>query len=260
MRGNAVARWWQKDGSTENEYEDAYAVGAPGRDDSWQLTDDALRVAVADGATESMLSGRWARSLVRTYADSQRMQLRGCVFRAVSGWPQSLQDYKEGREQAGRPISWYEEPGLERGAHATLLVAEFRSEPGGRTGTWLAEAVGDSCLFQVSDGVLTAAFPLEASAEFGSSPALVHTGLRKRRLLDRHRATRTGTWTSGDTFFLCTDALAEWFLSQHESAAAPWLTWRDLPGPEEFRGWVADERRAGRLKNDDVTLVTVAFD
>lgn len=253
---SAVAWWWQKHGSAEREYEDAFAVGG-GRGDG------RIRVAIADGATESMLSGRWAQSLVGTYTRSRRLQLLGCISRALRGWPGSLQEYKERREQDGRPIAWYEEPGLERGAHATLLVAEFRSGPDGRTGTWTAEAIGDSCLFHVSGDGLQTAFPLVASKEFGSAPALVHTGVRSRRLLHDHRAVSAGTWSSGDSFFLCTDALAEWFLAQHEQSAEPWGVWaafRSSGSEEDFRGWVADERRAGRLKNDDVTLVNVRCD
>lgn len=268
MRGHAVACWWQKEGATEREYEDAYAIGADGDDDEWDLTSERirLRVAVADGATESMLSGRWARALVGTYARSNRARLMTCLLQALEAWPQSLQEYKQRREESGKPIAWYEEPGLEHGAHATLLVAEFRSDANdtdGLRGTWTAEAIGDSCLFQVSDDELKAAFPLQASVQFNTSPALAHTGIRDRRLLDKHRTSLEGTWTSGDSFFLCTDALAAWFLAEHEAASVPWAIWREYHSAESrqnFRDWVAVERMSGRLKNDDVTLLNIQFD
>ncbi len=265
MYGNAIACWWQKDGSSELEYEDAFAVGADGENDVWELTNQLrfLRVAVADGATESMLSGKWAQVLVQSYTVSRRRRMRTCVNRALDRWPRFLQEYKDGREEAGKPIAWYEEPGLERGAHATLLAVEFQSAPDGLSGTWIAEAIGDSCLFQVSDNKLKSSFPVGSSVEFDTSPALVHTGVHDRRLLEKYTTSLSGNWSSGDSFFLCTDALAAWFYAQHESGAEPWTIWREFHSSgdrEDFREWVASERHSSRMKNDDVTLVNVQFD
>lgn len=262
MRGDANAYWCQKKGSEPREYEDAFSISEPGSGGFWSLTPDGrrLRVAVADGATESMLSGHWAKALVQTYTTMPQPQLRRCIRRAQDAWPQILVDYKAEREENEKPIAWYEEPGLERGAHATLLVAEFRLDPAGFSGTWTAEAVGDSCLFHVSDNRVQRAFPLSLSSQFDSSPALVHTGLRSRRLLDKHRAYASGSFRSGDQFFLCTDALAAWFLEQDELGTQPWLLWCALTdglSAAGFSEWIAAERSSGRLKNDDVTLLSV---
>ena len=89
------------------------------------------------------------------------------------------------------------------------------------------------------------AFPFTESAQFDTSPALVHTGLRNRRLLDKHCRRAAGSYRSGDTVFLCTDALAAWFLAQAERGAEPWTTWRRLADAEAFREWTAAERSAG---------------
>lgn len=279
-RGNVVAFRWQKGGSPAEEYEDAFTVNDAGMDDgeregerdgqgnveNWDLANhpNTLRIAVADGATESMLSGSWARTLVKEFTDSED-DMRSCLDRALDSWPGWLQRYKTKREEDEKPIAWYEEPGLARGAHATLLVAEFvldpNSLPNRQSGTWTAVAIGDSCLFQVSDERLNCAFPLITSVDFNTSPALVHTAVEDRTLLDKHSRTRSGTWTSGDIFFLCTDALAEWFLSTSENDSRPWETWRDFSsGPQDFYEWVQVERQAGRLKNDDVTLLNVQFE
>ncbi len=219
-------------------------------------------MAVSDGATESMLSGRWAAVLAKQYTASSRAQMRTSIRRAQDRWPRVLHDYKAAREQADRPIAWYEEPGLDRGAHATLLVAEFRARSGSGPGMWTAEAVGDSCLFQVGGDALVCAFPFTEAAQFDTSPALVQTGQRNRRLLDKHCRRATGSYRDGDTFFLCTDALAAWFLAQAERKAEPWKLWRGFSaaaGAAAFREWTAVERSAGRLKNDDVTLLTVSM-
>ena len=264
MQVDAVAYWGQKQGCDPREYEDAYAVGAFGDADMWTLSDSSrrLRVAVSDGATESMLSGRWAGVLTKQYTASSRPQMRTSIRRAQDRWPRVLNDYKQAREQACKPIAWYEEPGLERGAHATLLVAEFRARSGSDPGRWTAEAVGDSCLFQVAGNDVACAFPFTEAAQFDTSPALVQTGLRSRRLLDKHCRRVAGSYRGGDTFFLCTDALAAWFLAQAERAAEPWKIWSGFSGAAgaaAFRDWTTAERSAGRLKNDDVTLLIVSM-
>ena len=269
MRGNTSVCWLQKDGSTAGEYEDAYSLANAGADpgelDPGELPDTAtrLRLGVADGATESMLSGRWARLLVREFTTPPTLRMPVCIERAWQEWPASLERYKREREEAGRPIMWYEEPGLERGAHATLLVAEFDCDDGKLQGRWSAEAVGDSCLFHVRDDELVTSFPLHSSSQFNTSPDLVHTRILDPGLVARHGFTSEGDWHSGDSFFLCTDALASWFIAEVEAGTGPWSVWREFHSPdslEEFEQWVTAERGTGRLKNDDVTLIYLQFD
>lgn len=264
MRGNVVGLWLQKDGSSENEYEDAFAIsGASGDEFDLSHHDGSFRVAVADGATESMLAGRWARSLVRRYVAARRSGMRACIHRAIDSWPPSLEEYRAEREASRRPIAWYEEPGIEKGAHATLLVAEFRSDTAKSSGVWSAEAIGDACLFQVRNDELICPFPLSHSSDFGTSPALVHTAIRDRRLLRAHAKSASGEWTSGDSFFLCTDALAAWFLASCENGSHPWEMLREFCSQadlSDFRNWVSEQRLSGGLKNDDVTLLYVQFD
>jgi hypothetical protein len=43
------------------------------------------------------------------------------------------------------------------------------------SGTWRCLALGDSCLFQVSRGLLVEALPLSSSGDFNSRPALLST-------------------------------------------------------------------------------------
>ena len=58
-----------------------------------------------------------------------------------------------------------------------------------------------------------------------------------------------------------TDALACWFLRAVESDERPWLELRDLAAERgataagAFADWVANLRGAGRLRNDDMTLL-----
>ena len=55
--------WVPKRGSSRQEYEDATWVGPDGNGNG-EIQHQSLTAAVADGASESLLAGRWARRLV----------------------------------------------------------------------------------------------------------------------------------------------------------------------------------------------------
>jgi hypothetical protein len=71
-----------------------------------------------------------------------------------------------------------------------------------------------------------------------------------------HVRLANGSVAEGDDFFVCTDALAAWFLARAEEGSRPWETLRDLT-EASFADWVSLVRRTGELRNDDVTLVHV---
>ena len=261
MRGQIDTFWLPKAGATEAEYEDASANSI-----SDQLTVelvpevDDVRVAVADGATESLLSGKWARALSRRVATEQvrHRQWPDAINGAIHEWPAHLDAYREERLRRNKPIAWYEEPGIERGAEATLIALRLRNPRHDGQGYWWSMAVGDAALFHVRGDDCKRAFPIRRSSAFDTSPNLIrsldHEGTYKKRL----RKT-SGGWQPEDLFFLCTDALAAWFLERREQSEKPWEIWRDFGSSDcqPFAEWVEDERATGRLKNDDVTLVRV---
>ncbi|WP_309115579.1 protein phosphatase 2C domain-containing protein [Saccharothrix sp.] len=238
-----------KRGNTERECEDAGRV---------RSADGTVLAAVADGASESLLAGEWATLLTDSLLDSASDVLRDAesfaAGLAVAGlaWQAWLDDYVVGREAAGRPIAWYEQPKLDRGPHATVLAARFGA------GRWEAAALGDSCLFQVRDGRLVCAFPLDQANAFDNAPPLFNAFNRDTVLLARHVRIAAGTTEPGDGFFLCTDAVAEWFLRENARGGRPWRVLRGFAGDlEGFAGWLDAVREEGLMRNDDVTVVHV---
>jgi hypothetical protein len=261
MHGQIETFWLPKAGATEAEYEDASANSvSDGPTIDLDEDDDDIRVAVADGATESLLSGSWANALAHRVATEEIPHRRwpNAIKWAIEDWPAHIDAYRRERELREKPIAWYEEPGLERGAEATLVALRLRNRQKGDNGYWWSMAVGDATFFQIRDEACVRAFPMRRSAAFDTSPDLIRsldqTSAFKRRL----RKTR-GDWQSGDLFFLCTDALAAWFLERLEHSESPWEIWRDFGSIDcqPFESWVNEERANGRLKNDDVTLVRV---
>jgi hypothetical protein len=252
-----------KSGGTESEYEDA--SWAP--DDGRPLA-DGCTIAMADGASESMLAGDWARMLTRALGSLVGHELNERAFAAVvceaaARWPRHLRRYTQRRAAAGRPITWYEEPKLRLGAHAALIGISFHSRPergvySGDGGVWTATAIGDCCVFQVRHGKLVEAFPLSASKQFDSTPQLVGSRHPDRDLLIRRAVTRRGTWSPFDEFYLATDAAALWFITEHEIGVRnPWLEIAEIFESESdlWPGWLARERAERRMRDDDVTIM-----
>ena len=300
MRASLIAYWAPKEGSSAAEYEDAWRV-LPGPAD--ELPGRWVAVAVADGATESLLARQWAAMVVDEFAVARGSacdahSFAGTALALSARWPAVVDSYMAEREKAARPLRWYERPGIEKGAFATLLTlqmqvdtppgddAEPQADPGTPQadpgtpqadpgtpqadpgtpqadpgiprviGEWRSAAIGDTCLFHVRDGRLQAAFPLSESGSFDTSPALLGSCDADPGPIVDHVRLAWGTVAEGDDFFVCTDAMAAWFLSRSEEGGKPWETLRDL-SEIGFAEWVYEARRISGLHNDDVTLVHI---
>jgi hypothetical protein len=242
--------WVQKRGGSPQEYEDAFWVG-PGGNSDGEIQEKSLTVAVADGASESLLAGRWASRLVGVF---------GTVRNAVNGWDQEVLRYTAEREERGAPIQWYEEPGLATGAHATILAVHFSDGREGRASTWRAVGLGDTCLFQVRNESLYESFPISDPAEFSYQPPLLASRGTDAGKLRRHIKMKSSDWERGDSFYLATDALSAWFLRTNESEGRPWAPLRDMDTIDfelEFSEWVDEQRDLGQIHNDDTTLIRI---
>jgi hypothetical protein len=247
-----------KAGNSDDEYEDASYPLWHNRERS--LGRGVVRVAVADGATEGSFSRQWAEILVRSFCRSRTLRFDETFARAQREWDLWLEGYCRDRERNGKPMLWYEEAKLEQGAFATLLGLQFRSkglkDPDGH---WTAVVLGDSCLFQIRGDQLAAAFPLERSDQFSTSPSLVPSRPADTSVVIRRAAVMRGKWRAEDAFYLATDALAAWFLGVCEEGGSPWHELRDLGTDHSapFAAWVQQLRRERRMRNDDVTLLRI---
>ncbi|WP_329622653.1 hypothetical protein OG357_21270 [Streptomyces sp. NBC_01255] len=257
-----------KAGSSSAECEDAADVS---------LSPDAssLFAAVSDGASESLLAGVWARQLVHgaiasmTAADDESGDgqtalpgsfVEGLLARTVDQWESYVSEYQAERAASGRPIAWYEQPGLAKGAFATLTAVHMRAEPapGAARWMWQAFALGDSCLFHLRDGRLITSFPITDGDGFGITPQLLGSRNRDAILISDRAVTATGELRAEDELLLATDALAAWLLSHPEidsGGAGKQLGNLAALGEEIFADWVQHERDKSRMRNDDVALI-----
>ena len=239
-------------GSSELEYEDAAThVGES------EFDGRLLRAAVADGATDGLLSGLWASTLCESFRGlPDRVALLGAArqtFRSArEAWPVEMARYIEARESDGRPLKWYEEAKLESGAFATFVGMQLT---GGKAPTAWVFAVGDACLFQFRGIDLLTCFPVATSDEFGTSPNLVQTRGDKQRV----RHLQIADVGVDDCLVLATDAVSKWILSMVETGCDPRSVLDDLDTPDglSFDQWLSEVRASGDMGNDDVTILRV---
>jgi hypothetical protein len=117
---------------------------------------------------------------------------------------------------------------------------------------WTAHAVGDSCLLVIREARILRSFPLQAAADFGSSPDLLSTlegtvprgGVRYAH----------GRLRPRDIMLLTTDAMACHLLAQGDAADLVARLEGENTQPT-FQTWVREERDAGRMRDDDTTLL-----
>jgi hypothetical protein len=209
---------------------------------------DALRFAVADGATEGWESGPWAAHLAAAYiaGPPEPMNFADWLATAREWAPRSAEGKKEAQP-------WYVSEKQEEGSFATLLGLEVRRSQRSNGWAWRAVAIGDSCLFHIRGGKLALAFPLESATEFGTRPALISSA--KSRTCPEPEWC-AGRAEAGDLLLLATDAAsARLFAPAARDAAlravGDALAARDSEPLTEWCRSVQD------VVNDDVTILAI---
>jgi hypothetical protein len=233
MRTSATTWWAPKSGNAASEYEDAYAVKP-----------EALRFAVADGASETSFARQWAELLVEGFVQDapSPAELQGFVGPLQAVWAEG---------QKGKATAWYSERKAADGAFSSLLGVTIEGD------RWRAVAVGDSCLFVMRAGKVLRAFPLERAEQFNNRPSLLSSVARANAGVWSQVATMDGDLQEKDRLLLMTDALAQWFLVEAEMGRRPWAALAKVTTPEQFTAYIDCLRAGGALRNDDVTLVSV---
>jgi len=104
---------------------------------------------------------------------------------------------------------------------------------------------------------------MDCSDDFNNSPLLIPSDTKRLpEVLDHGVKSCAGTWKQGDAFYLVTDAVAAWFLRQHEHGVKPWQTLDGFDQEDKhplFERWVQDLRLRKKMKNDDATVLRLAI-
>ena len=196
----------QKDGYDKKDFEDAFSAPyeeGPG---------GHIRVAIADGATESSFSKEWANLLVNEYRYNSQFSLENDTLL------EDLMNRWE-RKVGGFNLPWFASEKRNIGAFAAFLGVDIDPV----TGHWVATAIGDSCLFVVRNNQLLTSFPFSKQDEFNNSPHLISSKEKNNRNLKDWTRIASGNLMSGDLLIMATDAISDWFLKEVTAQGQPWL-------------------------------------
>ena len=255
MQAQMVVFYAPKLGNEEREWEDG-AAGDCGNPD----TGRNARFAVADGATGGFASARWAEQLVAAFVGSDRAdgeaEKPALTRDTLRRWLQLMQArwHADPRTADGGDLARLKAARV--GSFATLLGCELSGLDGSEP-QWHAVALGDAMLIHVQKQKVTP-FPRIAAEEFGSNPDGVSTRPEGLPAMVDRLSFESGDLAAGDRLYLTTDAFAKWIVdTDHRSRRSLWTMLARLDHPATFRKLVADQRRAGAMPNDDVTLMRV---
>ena len=233
-----------KMGNTVVECEDALAT---------KPTKTFLKVALADGATESSFAKEWANLLTDDLVKSKVFSLKHIVGRLPILRDQWLSEVNK------IPLPWYAEAKLGKGAFSTLLGMSIDL----KKKIYSCIGIGDCCLFQVRGYEVLFSFPVQKSGEFSNFPFLLTTKKDDDKELKANLKEAKGKIEKGDYLILMSDALAYWFASENEKAERPWeilLGLSEDTSKKAFEDWLNDKRREKQIKNDDTTLLIIEIE
>lgn len=211
-------------------------------EDSAAHSEGHARFAVADGAAAAYQAGVWSHLLTGGFITDPFAIDNDPQF--IEWWRRRAGEWQEMTRVDDDP-PYYVQHAQRRGSHATLLCVELRPGP-----SYLAGAVGDTCLLHARGGRIRSAFPVESADSFGYRPDLIPTNQTDPPTLAR----ASGTLESGDVLIGATDAAAEWLLRARAASCDEPLS-AVLGATQSMDEVVASARRSGGLRNDDVAIV-----
>jgi hypothetical protein len=242
-----------KKGSLPNENEDFFFPHEV------EIKRDHPSIAIADGASEGFLSKLWSKILAISYVNFDRtdLDIRQFTNFCIDVYNYQKEKYIQRRKENNNPLKWFEENLMAKGSFSTLLgVTFFNTTPEG--GYWRSYSVGDSCIFQLRDSIVES-FPMNDSSSFGNSPDLISSNPAYNQELESKVKVKTGYFLFGDSFYLMTDAIANWFITQIAEGKRPWVPLEEFLEMDYggLTGYVNHLREENKLKNDDVTIARV---
>jgi hypothetical protein len=235
----------QKENSDFAECEDAIGINA-----------DANRFAIADGATEAFDAGNWAKRLAGSWVEAEPAPLSLESFPSWVGAQGKLLH----QSWEGRTLTWYAEEKARKGSFAAFVGVQFQTRA--EALTWKAVALGDACLIQRRGDSILRSLPVAHHASFNSSPVLVpsHESMHASALAQA--VAEAGTFAREDVFLLLSDAGAAWYLEQFALKSEVCARFDSLLAATQNDALVElfrDERRAARIKDDDVAALRISF-
>lgn len=239
-----------------HEYQDS---AHPRESCSFELKEeDSVRFAVADGVTNSYRSKPYADLVTEQFSlQGAKFLWNGSLSSVGKKWADFLlQDAKE--TYPNNPLMLRKELKLLQHKRASSTLAGL--ELLGKTKSAHITTVGDSVVFafeDTKDGVrIISHTPPLNFREFTNRPEQLHSD--DETCPAHYIKTSVTLFDRGSLFLLATDALAQFILTPDEDFSSDKLT--DLLAIKDnnaFEEYCSKQKAAGKLKEDDYTLIVV---
>jgi hypothetical protein len=237
-------QWYltQKIGNNRDECEDAIA---------FRLSNNAF--AIADGATEAFGSRYWSRLLVKSWVRHPSASQKSSFLEMVQRLGERVTE-----RWTNKPMPWYAEERAKEGSFAAFVGTTFEIK--NDVLRWRVLAIGDSCFIHTRSEKVEFAFPISEPEQFGYHPVLLPSRAERQTRIADCIGAHEGIAESGDTFYLLSDSVANWYLQGKRADSACVTDFEKLlaRGSANELDILFDEQRASKqMRNDDIAALCV---
>jgi len=224
--------------------------GSPS-EDNHKLSDTCI--ALSDGASVAFNSQIWSKILTRQFVKDTFIN-DDWILKAKKVFHRYHQIY----HFKGNSIPWNVIESYENGSYATLLGLEITENNNIKI-----ISIGDTIAVRIYKDKFVSSFPIDKFEDFDSYPFLISTDISYNKYIDKNFIAKyTTEWKchSSTLILLMTDALGYWFLSDKEKGLKKvQLLFKAKNQEKAFKEFVFNERKKGKMKLDDSTLIVVGF-
>lgn len=243
--------------------------------DRFALNAKRRRYAVANGTADSFVPAPWARLLCKNFVErsgdfASEEEFIGWLVACSQQWHRWMVQrwvttMNVLRTRIGdKPGDWSND--IRQGAEATLIGCSIMPGSPLRKTTPAIQvfAIGDSEFFLFrphpeNGWMLMKCFPYTEPYQLGSHLRTVTTSVREDML--------KGAWThhqktsinalAGDRIILATGTIARWLLWQIEQNTGRWVPFLNITHPKVFEQYMREEQHAGRIEDEDLTMLSI---
>jgi hypothetical protein len=217
--------------------------------DNYAINKSSHRFSVSDGVSKSFFPKVWSEILVTQFVERTNLKENELIKVCQEEWQKRIDEIVSLPDTKWFTKSQYnrKDPAL-----ATFVGLQFFE----KEKKWSASALGDSFLFFVPMGYkeyqkeLVKLSSKVEPIEFDNFPDYLSS------IGDSHKGRpkeKSGNLRNG-TFYLMTDALAEWFLKEGENAIGKITVWKSQT---DFKRFITQAIEENQLTNDDCAILCI---
>lgn len=218
--------------------------------DRYAINQEHNKFAISDGVSKSFFPKVWAEALVNNWVEKEWESDENYIEYCQRDWLRKVTEIVNKPE-----TKWFTRNAFNRkeAGLATFVGLQFYEKS--KKWYWKANALGDSFLFFVPSNLKdfeTEVLKLSSKSEpivFDNFPDYLSS------IGNKHHGKKQpkGEVLTEGTFFLMTDALAEWFINEQKNAIHKTEVWQSQLDFERF----ISEERLSKLGNDDSAILII---